>query len=714
MKTIIYWSFFLVLGASTLRAQELTGRVLDERGEPIFGAYLYCLQDAQRGTHSDLDGTFLLATCPSDSLRCSFLGYQAQTFGPEIWDQQSVDIILQETALSIALVEVMGQNPVLEDFAAQRLERLEVYQNPLAAGDVLKALNSLPASTTLDETANPSLRGSDPDRSRVVLNGVPIYQPVRNSQINGLGNFSLFNTAIMEREYVFASNPPLSYGNTSAGLVELETVQEIREKQLEIGLSLASVGFLYGQQLPKGGLIQVYGNHQFSEPFLWTNPGLEDLRSFGNLDMGMHWRQSIGAHWSTSLFVYGIQEDYAVDISVFGYRGASTANSKRLFAVHNWEWQKERHQFAVRLGFDRQKGDYELGNLRASGLDQRQYYALQYRWWPADGWNLQAGVQVEQFMARSQDTFPAFFFAYQPEAPILTQNRNEQFGFGESYLVVKRNWGDRWSVGAGVRANLFASEVPWYFSAQLSVRYQPKAGQRLLLSGGQYHSLATSNAFRLGGELLRSQQIALDYRIERANWTLEAAIYYKNDEGANPQEFADAQVLGTQTLGLEIGGEKTLGRYWQLQGSYTYLHQDQELLEKSTIPGTRDLDYFVRGAIAFNRPDWFSASLFVIGRQGNPYTPVIGGVFEPMADAYEPIYANVRNQERYEDYWSVGASINKMWMARQFRVITFLNLSNALNRQNQRGWFLEGDYTVQQASFFQPRTIYFGSVWSLR
>ena len=714
MKTIIYWSFFLVLGAQSIRAQELVGRIIDEQGDPIFGAYLYCLQDAQRGTHSGLDGSFRLASCPGDSLRCSFLGYEPRVFGPEIWEKTSLDIILQEKALSIALVEVMGQNPVLEDFAAQRLERIEVYQNPLAAGDVLKALNSLPASTTLDETANPSLRGSDPDRSRVVLNGVPIYQPVRNSQINGLGNFSLFNTAIMEREYVFASNPPLSYGNTSAGLVELETVREIREKQLEIGLSLASVGFLYGQQTNQKGLIQVYGNHQFSKPFLWVNPGLDDLRSFGNVDLGMHWRQELGEHWSTSLFVYGIQEDYAVDISVFGYRGSSNAQSRRLFAVHHWKWQKGKHQVAARMGFDRQKGDYDLGNLRASGVDQRQYYALQYRWWPADGWDVQAGVQVEQFGARSQDTFPAFFFAYQPEAPILTQHRKEQFGFGESYFVAKRNWGERWSLAAGARLNLFASEVPRYFSGQLSIRYQPRAGQRLLLSAGQYHSLATSNAFRLGGDLLRSQQIALDYRLEGASWTLESAIYFKSDQGANPQEYTSLDLAGTQTLGFELGTEKELGRYWQLQGSYTFLHQEQELEEGTSFPGTRDLDYFVRGAASFNRPDWFSASVFVLGRQGNPYTPVVGGRFEPMASAYEPIYAQVRNQERFEDYWSVGVSLSKMWMAGKFRIITFLNVSNTLNRENQRGWILEGDYTLQQASYFQPRTIYFGSVWALR
>ena len=97
------------------------------------------------------------------------------------------------------------------------------YTNPLAAGDALKAITILPSSTNTDETANPALRGSSADRTRIMFNGVPIYSPVRNSQLNGLGNFSLFNTEMIHNMYVYASNPPLTFGNTSAGLGRTNT-----------------------------------------------------------------------------------------------------------------------------------------------------------------------------------------------------------------------------------------------------------------------------------------------------------------------------------------------------------------------------------------------------------------------------------------------------------------------------------------------------------
>lgn len=54
-----------------------------------------------------------------------------------------------------------------------------------------------------------------------MLNGVSIYKPVIASQLNNQGFFSLFNPEIINRQYVYASNPPLIYGNTSAGLVRV-------------------------------------------------------------------------------------------------------------------------------------------------------------------------------------------------------------------------------------------------------------------------------------------------------------------------------------------------------------------------------------------------------------------------------------------------------------------------------------------------------------
>ncbi len=115
----------------------------------------------------------------------------------------------------------------------------------------MKAITLMPASTTTDETANPSLRGSSPDRSRITLNGVPVYSPVRSSNLSNQGKFSLFNTEIIDKQYVYASNPPLTYGNSSAGLVEIQTLRRLPQNQQQFSLSLSSEGFFLSQQLQK-------------------------------------------------------------------------------------------------------------------------------------------------------------------------------------------------------------------------------------------------------------------------------------------------------------------------------------------------------------------------------------------------------------------------------------------------------------------------------
>ncbi|PID92849.1 MAG: hypothetical protein CSA94_02680, partial [Bacteroidetes bacterium] len=129
------------------------------------------------------------------------------------------------------MVIITAKDPVSQKFSVTKIKKLDVYFNPVSNGDALKAITILPASTTTDETANPSLRGSAPDRSRITLNGVPIYTPVRSGDLNNHGKFSLFNTEIINKQYVYASNPPLTCGNSSAGLIEIQTRKRLEENQ---------------------------------------------------------------------------------------------------------------------------------------------------------------------------------------------------------------------------------------------------------------------------------------------------------------------------------------------------------------------------------------------------------------------------------------------------------------------------------------------------
>ena len=161
-------------------------------------------------------------------------------------------------------------------------------------GDPLHAISILPASTNTDETANPVLRGGTADRTRVFINGAPVLNPVRNSQTNGLGNFSLLNTEIIGKQYVYASNPPLSYSNSSAGIIEIETNKNLSQENILVSAALSNFGMMINKWLSEKAFLQTYGNYQFSDALLFLNSGnLPNLKEFSSNDFGLNIRLSL-------------------------------------------------------------------------------------------------------------------------------------------------------------------------------------------------------------------------------------------------------------------------------------------------------------------------------------------------------------------------------------------------------------------------------------
>ncbi|MEM6540429.1 MAG: carboxypeptidase-like regulatory domain-containing protein, partial [Bacteroidota bacterium] len=210
MKIIV--TFLLLLSFQLQAQKRIEGIVKDSKG-PIFAANVFFSSRPDQGTVTDFDGLFSLeVVSEADSLVVSYLGYKTKRIPlSDLQGNARHTIILKPTAQSLDEVILLGPDPISDKFAVKKLEKLDIYLNPVAQGDPLKAITILPASTIDDETVNPSLRGSDPDRSRVVFNNVPVYNPVRASQLNNQGFFSLFNTELIGDQYVYASNPPLTF-----------------------------------------------------------------------------------------------------------------------------------------------------------------------------------------------------------------------------------------------------------------------------------------------------------------------------------------------------------------------------------------------------------------------------------------------------------------------------------------------------------------------
>ncbi|MCF6298157.1 MAG: carboxypeptidase-like regulatory domain-containing protein, partial [Flavobacteriaceae bacterium] len=176
MKYLI--SFICLFITSQCFSQNLLqGIVKDRKGEPIFAVNIYLKSIPQKGTTTDFDGKFKLEIGDlKDTLIVSFLGYKTrEILLTSISFNEKITIVLQEDAQTLDAIIITARDPISEQFSVVKLNKLDIYLNPVSQGDPLLAITFLPASTTVNETANPSLRGSSADRSRVILNGVPIY-----------------------------------------------------------------------------------------------------------------------------------------------------------------------------------------------------------------------------------------------------------------------------------------------------------------------------------------------------------------------------------------------------------------------------------------------------------------------------------------------------------------------------------------------------------
>lgn len=263
MKALLF-NLFLLITFSGLAQSRLQGLVKDEQGRAVFAANVYLKAHPEKGITTDFDGKFSLATADKeDSLVVSFIGFKTRVIPlSTLKPNKSLLVVLQRKSSELVAITATAKDPVSEQFSVRKLNKLDIYLNPVSQGDPLKAITTLAISTNTEETANPSIRGSVSDRSRVLLNGVPIYKPVRTTQLNNKGFFSLFNPEIVQNLYVYASNPPLTYGNASAGLVEIQTTKSLLANQLQLSTTLGSLGAFLSQKTGRDGFIQAYGNFQ--------------------------------------------------------------------------------------------------------------------------------------------------------------------------------------------------------------------------------------------------------------------------------------------------------------------------------------------------------------------------------------------------------------------------------------------------------------------
>ncbi len=210
---------------------DIFGTVIDETGQPIFGASVY-LEGTQKGSQTDFDGNYSLEgiTPGSYNLVVSYIGFETQTQYNVIVRSKGTpnyNFVLKEAAQQLDEVVVSNANTISRPretpLSTQSLSAVEIATYPGSNNDVVQVAQTLPGvSPSIGGFRNDLIiRGGAPNETVYYLDGMEI--PNVNhfaTQGSAGGPVGLINVSFIENVTLSTSAFGAQYDNPLSGVLQ--------------------------------------------------------------------------------------------------------------------------------------------------------------------------------------------------------------------------------------------------------------------------------------------------------------------------------------------------------------------------------------------------------------------------------------------------------------------------------------------------------------
>lgn len=671
-----------------------SGAVADaDSGEPLPGANVLVL-GKPGGASTGVAGDFVIRAAAGDTLRVSFTGFTSRLI--ILSDSCTLAIRLTPAADELQSVVIQSEKLIAEEFTIKKIRRLDIYNNPSAKADPILAVNATPSATTTDESANISLRGSSPAESGIFFNNVPINDAVRYGQLNGIGTFSIFNTALVNQVQVYPGNPPLEYGGTTSGMISLTTDETLPDRPTNtLSLTLASFGAYTARRTGKRSSLTAFSNYQPSTFLKALNPkALERITHFESIDLGLHYVLTPSPSTLFKVFAYGIRESYQFQYKHPTYEGNFNQEKNRMYTVINFRKRFSHSELSINNGLSASYAKYFAGPLDVN-LWQRDFFgAINYQYFGGQA-EFKTGLTYDTRTIRYEGRFPVYPYAFGEAYPTDSATSAQQYQVPEAYVYGKYFLTPRVTIGGGLRKNVVVGDTRDYLSYQLNVSYRPTKYVTLNLSGGRYNKY----------QLPQDEQ-ALPFHIQADQYSLDASVK-KGDTEYSLSVFAkESQYLLTRSVvtGLEAFARYRISPRLRGQLSLTSLNASM-----TGGPSPYNIRYFVRGNLEYRPGDTWTVTAVFLFREGSYSFPVVSATVDPTLGVYAPTYGAAT---RLPAYRILDLSVSKIFPVGENSAIGFLSLSNVFGFQNVRGYSYNFDYTQAEDELFSLRTLYLGFVYN--
>lgn len=639
-------------------------------------------------------------------------------------------------------LEVVVRAPREKKEVARRTVTLEEARRiPGTFGDAIRVVQNLPGVARTPLGLGPLIvRGGRPGDTRTYIDGQ--YVPIL-FHFGGL--LSVINSDLMESLDFYPGSPPVRYGRSIAGAVDVNTRRASRERLRGYAdVSLGETSLLLESPLGEKGAFVASARRSYIDVVLpavlrFTGttgvnaaPVYWDYQLKGDFDVGKN---------ELSFFLFGSDDRLNV---VLDNPAAVSATSRgggldNHIGFHRFitEWKRKLtptidHRASLTLGTGRTANKigefvYFLMDLQTVGLRED----LSFRF--SDSARLTVGADVL-----------GYGYAYKVQSPprpipgeIMDPNVADRLEISsdKGFFLLPALFADfvwepteRLRLVPGVRVDYDGFLDRTWFDPRLSAFYKLTDAVSLKASTGLVHQPPTPEKLTKGfanpdlnEEGAREYAAGVEWRFAE-RFGVDVQVYFRDlfgvvgqvpDVATNPDGSAARRVFENSDEGRAYGIEVLLRRDpgTDLFGWVAVSLGQSERRRDSSEPWMQtalNQRYNVVGVLSYRTPWQVEVGTRIRYTDGNPYTAICKGVYNADADLYVPVPCPERRALRHPAFFQVDLRIDRKWVFDTWMLNAYVDILNLTNQRNVESLTYNFDYSESRPVYGLPLFPSFG------
>jgi outer membrane receptor protein involved in Fe transport len=671
-----------------------------------------------------LPGSFVYADVPSGRYKFDIEaeGYDVVSRIVDVWpgDTTVVTVGLDAARPEIETISVSASRyEIMRDMAASKfvLDRLTIQNMPDIGEDPMRVLQRLPGAAAGGASAKTHFRGGDDGEIGIMLNGHGLFDPFHVRDYQSV--FSTIDARAIEGVEVYTGGFPVRFGDRMSGLVLMESLESLRPRHTEIGVSVFNSSFLTaGNESDRSWLVSARrGNLDLVIDPQFGSPSYYDIFGEFSYDFSPNATLSVNALFAEdSVEVILESEPEELEIVVSG-----TKNGQLWVQLDN-RWSEELTSKLVlsAITFDNRR----MGSLNdeekivATVSDERDVKQVGFRqdwiWSSGETHLMQWGIEATYSDASYDYANSAEYFGLaalwpdQPESVSLLAAADPNGGSYALYLSDRwkmspktvLEWGLRWDDQTYTD---LASDSQ--LSPRLSLLRALGANTELRLSWGRYHQSQGIHELQIEDGITnfwpaqRADHLIAGVRhLFRDMYALRVEVFRKDMQQVRPRfenlydplglipEIQPDRVrldpVSAAAKGIEISIDRANGPldWW---ATYT-LSEVTDRIDGRDELRSWDQTHAFQGGIAWSNERW-DVALAANVHTGWPTTD-LALVEDGVDDDGEPVFVAIpgpRNAERFGTFASVDFRVSRKWKLQRGSFMAFFEVSNLFNRKNE-------------------------------